>query len=124
MSTCEIFTYEPIDACSLLYLSKFKYRNKDSSFKFSLSLSGGISLDVGTLDIDQTANNNEWDVFKTRGLHFVHSNKTSFLHKIEKLHRNAAAISWDFRIKTLYSIRKSKSVATFYVFAEIDTGDG
>ena len=93
MSTCEIFTYEPIDACSLLYLSKFKYRNKDSSFKFSLSLSGGISLDVGTLDIDQTANNNEWDVFKTRGLHFVHSNKTSFLHKIEKLHRNAAALA-------------------------------
>ena len=108
-STSEIFTYESIDACNLLHtshihnafvffaLSKFKYRNKDSFFKLLLLLSGDISLNPGPSHIKQTSDNNEWDVFKARGLHFIHININSLLPKIEELHRiacqyNAAVI--------------------------------
>ena len=75
-STSKIFTYESIDACNLLHtshihnafvffaLSKFKYRNKDSFFKLLLLLSGDISLNPGPSHINQTSDNNEWDVFK------------------------------------------------------------
>ena len=64
-STSKIFTYESIDACNLLHtshihyafvffaLSKFKYRNKDSFFKFLLLLLGDISLDPGPSHINQ-----------------------------------------------------------------------
>ena len=64
-STNEIFTYESTDACNLLHtshihnafvffaLSKFKYRNKDSFFKFLLLLSGDISLNPRPSHINQ-----------------------------------------------------------------------
>ena len=39
-STCEISTYESIDACNLLHKTKFKYWNKNSFFKLSISLLG------------------------------------------------------------------------------------
>ena len=107
--TSEIFTYESIDACNLLHtshihnafvffaLSKFKYRNKDSLFKLLLLLSGDISLNADPSHINQTLDNNEWDVFKARGLHFIHINMNSLLPKIEELRRiacqsNAAVI--------------------------------
>ena len=46
---------------------------------------------------NQTSDNNEWDVFKGRGLHFIHININSLLPKIEELCRiaclsNAAVI--------------------------------
>ena len=104
-----MFTYESIDACNLLHtshihnafvffaLSKFKYRNKDSFFKLLLLLSGDISLNPGPSHVNQTSYNNEWDVFKARGLHFIHININSLLPKIEELRRiacqsNAAVI--------------------------------
>ena len=64
-STSEMFTYESIDACNLLHtshihnafvffaLSKFRYRNKDSFFKFLLLLLGDISLNPGSSHINQ-----------------------------------------------------------------------
>ena len=70
-STSEIFTYESIDACSLLHtshihndfiflaLSKFKYRNKASFFKLLLLPSGDISLNPRPSHINQTSSNNE-----------------------------------------------------------------
>ena len=108
-STSEMLTYESIDACNLLHtshihnafvffaLSKFKYRNKDSFFKLLLLLSGDISLNPGPSHINQTSDNNEWDVFKARGLHFIHININSLLPKIEE-HRRISC-HWDFRIK-------------------------
>ena len=47
--------------------------------------------------MNQTSGNNEWGVFKARGLHFIHININSLLPKIEELHRvaclsNAAVI--------------------------------
>ena len=76
MSTSEIFT-------------KFKYRNKDSFFKLLLFFSADIILNPGPSHINQTSDNNEWDVFKARGLHFIHININSLLPKIEELRRIA-----------------------------------
>ena len=70
-------------------LSKYKYRNKDSFFKLLLLLSGDISLNPGSSHINQTSDNNEWEVFKARVLHFIHININSLLPKIEELHRIA-----------------------------------
>ena len=110
MSTTEIFTYESIDACNLLHtwhfhnafesifaLSKFKYRNEDSFFKLLMLLSGDISLNPGPSHMNQTSANNESDVSKAQGLHFIHINTNSLLPKIEELQRiaclsNTAAI--------------------------------
>ena len=77
--------------------SKFEYRNKDSFFKLLLLLSGDISLNPGHSHINETSNNNKWDVFKARGLHFIHININRLLPKIEQLRRiacqsNAAVI--------------------------------
>ena len=89
--------FESIGACNLLYishlhnvfaffaLSKFKYRNKDFFFKLLLLLSGDISLNPGSSHINQPSCNNAWDVFKTRGPHFIHININSLLNKIEEL---------------------------------------
>ena len=52
-----------------------------------LLLSGEISLNPGPSHINQTSDNNEWDVFKARGLHFIHINTNSLLPKIEELRR-------------------------------------
>ena len=91
----------PLMLCNLLHtshiynafvffvLSKFKYRNKDSFFKLLLLLSDDISLNPGPSHINQTSDNNEWDVFKARGLHFIHININSRLPKIEELRRIA-----------------------------------
>ena len=96
-STSKIFTYESTDACNLLQtshihngfvffvLSKFKNRNKDSFMKLLLLHSGDISLNPGPSHINQTSDNNDWDVFKARGLHFIHININSLLPKIEEL---------------------------------------
>ena len=69
-------------------LSIFKYRNKDSFFKFLLLLSDDISLNPGPSHMNQTSVSNEWDVFKARGDHFIHINIKSFLTK-EELRRIA-----------------------------------
>ena len=47
--------------------------------------------------MNKTSGNNDWDVFKARGLHFIHVKINSLLPKIEELHRiaclsNAAVI--------------------------------
>ena len=94
MSTCEIFTNESIDACNFFHishlntfaffaLSKFNYRNKNSFFQLLLLLSGDICSNPGPPDIDQPSNNNDWDVFKARELHFIHININSLLLKID-----------------------------------------
>ena len=47
--------------------------------------------------MNQPSGNNEWDIFKARGLHFIQINMNSLSHKIEELRRiaclsNAAVI--------------------------------
>ena len=67
----------------------FEYRNKDSFFKLLLLLSGDISLNPDPSHINQTSDNNEWDVSKARGLHLIHINIKSLLPKIEEFRRIA-----------------------------------
>ena len=46
-------------------------------------------MNAGSSHINQTWTNNEWDVFKTRGLHFIYININSLLPKIEEPRRIA-----------------------------------
>ena len=60
-------------------------------------LSGDISLNPGPVHQGTLQCSNEWNVFKNRGLHFIHLNINSLLPKIEELHfiaksTNAAVI--------------------------------
>ena len=62
-----------------------------------LLLSGDISLNSGPVHQDKLQCSNEWNIFKNRGLHFIHLNINSLLPEIEELHfiaksTNAAVI--------------------------------
>ena len=62
-----------------------------------LLLSGDISLNLGPVYQDKLQCSNEWNVFKKRGLDFIHLTISSLLSKIEELHyiaksTNAAVI--------------------------------
>ena len=50
-----------------------------------LLLSGDINLNLGPVHQGTRQCSNEWNVFKNRGLHFIHLNINNFLSKIEKL---------------------------------------
>ena len=50
-----------------------------------LLLSGDISLNPGPVHQDKPQCLNEWNVFKKRGLHFIHLNINNLLSKIEEL---------------------------------------
>ena len=50
-----------------------------------LFLSGDISLNPGPVHQGTLQCSNEWNVFKNRGLHFIHLNLNSLLPKIEEL---------------------------------------
>ena len=70
-------------------LSECKYRINDSFFQLLLLSLGDLNLNPGPSHINQTSDNNEWDIFKAPGLHFMHVNINSLLPKIEELHRVA-----------------------------------
>ena len=63
---------------------------QEFSFSFSFThllslLSGDTSLNPGPVHQDRLQCSNEWNVFKNRGLHFVHLNINSLLPKIEEI---------------------------------------
>lgn len=47
-------------------------------------LSGGVCLNPEAPHMDQPSGNNERNVFKARGLHFIHINVNSILSKTEE----------------------------------------
>ena len=65
--------------------SAFKYKNFILFSQLLLLLSGYISLNPGPVHQGTLQYSNELDVFKKRGLHFIHLNINSLLPKIEKL---------------------------------------
>ena len=73
-------------------ISKLQYRNSNSYFNLLLLLSGDISLNPGPPHNNQLQPQNEWSVFNSRGLHFIHLNINSLLPKIDEL-RNIAKLS-------------------------------
>ena len=65
--------------------SKLKYRNLSSYFYLLILLSGDISLNTGPTHQRKLQCLNEWNIFKSRDLHFIHPNINSVLPKIEEL---------------------------------------
>ena len=68
-----------------LIVSKLKYRNLNSYFHLLILLSGDISLNTGPTHQHKLQCLNEWNIFKSRGLHFIHLNIYSLIPKIEEL---------------------------------------
>ena len=73
------------------------YRNSNSYYRLLLLLSGDISLNPGPFHNLQPLNHDEWNIFKHRGLHFLHLNIDNLLPKIDELRHiarltNAAVI--------------------------------
>ena len=66
-------------------ISQLKYRNLNSYFHLLILLSGNISLNPGSTHQHKIQCLNKWDIFKSRGLHFIHLNINSLLLKIEEL---------------------------------------
>ena len=104
IKTCgqlHFFTYESIKTVetSCLHsdlvffsISELQYGNSNSYFNLLLLLSGDISLNPGPPHNNQLQPQNEWSVFNSRGLHFIHLNVNSLLPKIDEL-RNIAKLS-------------------------------
>ena len=109
----DFFTFDYSDTCENIQslwtqltinhfsISKLKYRNLNSL------LSGDISLNPGLVYGGTLQCSNEWNVFKKRGLHFIHLNINSLLSKIEKLHFIAKSTNAD-----VVGIRESKRDAS------------
>ena len=71
-----------------------------------LFLSGDISLIPSFVLQDTMQCWNEWNIFKNRGLHFIHLNIDSFLSKLEEFHYIAKSTN-----APIIGICKSKVVA-------------
>ena len=108
-SRSQFFTIELINKFESLYtshlhsqsvflsVSQLMYCNSNSYHRLLLLLSGDISLNPRPFHNLQPLNQNEWNIFKHRGLHFLHLNINSLLPKIDKLRHiarltNAAVI--------------------------------
>ena len=86
MNICNDFQFLVTRMNSTFYsVSKLKYRNMNSYFHLLILLSGDISLNPGPNHQHKLQCLNEWNIFKSRGLHFIHLNINSLLPKIEEL---------------------------------------
>ena len=65
--------------------SQLMYRNSNSYYRLLLLLSGDISLNPGPFHNLQPLDHDEWNIFKHRGLHFLHLNINSLLPKLMNL---------------------------------------
>ena len=93
----QFFTLEFIDTCDDLisfrfnYLCKFhtipklKRMNNKSFLRILLILSGDISLNPGPVYNNQSLHSNEWNVFRSNGIHLIHLNVNSLLPKIDEI---------------------------------------
>ena len=86
MNMCDNFQFLVTRMNSTFYsVSKLKYRNLNSYFHLLILLSGDISLNPGPTHQHKLQCLNDWNIFKSRGLHFIHLNISSLLPKIEEL---------------------------------------
>ena len=86
MNSCDDFQFLVTQMNSAFYsVSKLEYRNLNSYFHLLILLSGDISLNPGSNHQHKLQCLNEWNIFKSRGLHFIHLNINSLSPKIEKL---------------------------------------
>ena len=66
-------------------VSKLEYKNLNSFSQLLLLHSGEISLHPGPIHQDTMQCSSEWNVFRSRGLHFIHLNINTLLSKLEEL---------------------------------------
>ena len=97
----------------LFTISNSKQLNNKSFYCILLLLSGDISLNLGPKNNLQPLNSNEWNVFKSKGLHLIHVNINSFLPKIDELRdiansSNTTVIGSSESKLNLFFNRKSK----------------
>ena len=86
MIICDDFQFSVTRMNSAFYsVSKLEYRNLDSSFYLLILLSGDISLNSGPNHQHKLQCLNEWNIFKSRGLHFILLNINNLSPKIEEL---------------------------------------
>ena len=90
----QFFTLEFIHTCddlisfcfNYLYIfytiSKLKRMNSKSFLGILLILSGDVSLNPGSVYNNQSLDSNEWNVFRSKGIHLIHLNVNSLLPKI------------------------------------------
>ena len=69
------------------------YLNSNSYYRLLLLLSGDISLNSGPFHNLQPLNHDGWNIFKHRGLHFLHLNINILLSKIDELRHIARLTS-------------------------------
>ena len=83
---CDHFQFSVTQMNSTFYsVSKLKYRNLNSFFHLLILLSGNISLNTGPNHQHKLQCLNKYNIFISRGLHFIHLNINSLLPKIEEL---------------------------------------
>ena len=86
MNICDDFQFSDNRMNSTLYsVSKLEYRNLNSYFHLLKLLSGDIGLNPGPTHQNKLQCLNEWNIFKSRNLLFIHLNSNSLLPKIEEL---------------------------------------
>ena len=66
------------------YVSKLKHRNLNLYFHLLIILSGDISLNPGPTQQHKLQCLNKWNIFKSRGLHFIYLTINSLFPKIEE----------------------------------------
>ena len=86
MNLCDDFQFSVTRMNGAFHcVSKLQYRNLNSHFDLLILLSGDISINPGHNHPHKLQCLNEWNLFKSRGLHFIHLNINSLLPKIEEL---------------------------------------
>ena len=93
----QFFTLDFIHTCDYLigfrfnYLCKFhtipklKRMNYKSFLGILFILSGDISLNPGPVYNNQSLHSNEWNVFRSKGIHLIHLNVNSLFPKIDEI---------------------------------------
>ena len=66
------------------YVSKLKHRNLNLYFHLLIILSGDISLNPGPTQQHKLQCLNKWNIFKSRGFHFIYLTISSLFPKIEE----------------------------------------
>ena len=93
----EVFTVEFIHSCDDLFSSRFNYLckfhlipklkrvNNKSFLRILLLISGDTSLNPEPVYNNQLLHSNEWNVFRSKGIHLIDLNVNSPLPKIDEI---------------------------------------
>ena len=72
--------------CKFHLIPKLKQINNKSFLCILLLLSVDITLNPGPVYNNQSLHSNEWNVFRSKGIHLVHLNLDSLLPKTDEIH--------------------------------------